>query len=121
SWDQKMTSLLMSPNLNDFVPAHHSEFYTLGNLPPHADIEACIGAFYKDYGFVSILCPISRAEVADMVHEVYNSGSAHAFPANSRLCQMMLLAAVGAQLLDDSISDAVRTALFYSGKWYLDI
>lgn len=54
-----------------------------------------------------------------------NSGSRTKAPlptsANWRLCQVLLVASVGSQYLEDSISDHMRTALFTSGKWYLDM
>lgn len=41
--------------------------------------------------------------------------------ARSILCQMLLLAALGSHVVNDLIAEEVQTALFTSGRWYLDV
>ena len=105
------------------------EFYTHDNLPPQGIVEACAAAYASDRSLANILCPISDAEFAEICASVYNPVTRQGFLpknaagslANSRLCHLLLMASVGSQYLEDSISEHMRTALFISGKWYLDM
>ncbi|KAI5843260.1 hypothetical protein BZA05DRAFT_343908 [Tricharina praecox] len=110
-----------------------AEFYTWENLPPQELVAACISAFYTN-GIASLLCPVPEIEANDMFRSIYGnaaaSGSTPAVSAsarnviratnnNFRLCQVLLLAAVGSQYLEETVKEEARNALFTSGKWYL--
>jgi len=134
--------LLTMPPINDDNSEHANrtaaltkprpEFYTWENLPPQDLVCSCISAFYS-HGIACILCPVPETEAAVMFRSIYGntatSGSSAASASarnvirstnnNFRLCQVLLLAAVGSQYLEEAVTDEARSALFTSGKWYL--
>jgi len=104
-----------------------TEFYTWENLPPQNLVQVCIDAFYGDRGISNLLCPIPESEALEMFQSIYNTINnspatrvSRTTNMNYRLCQVLLMAALGSQYLDSVTSDA-QTALFISGKWYLDM
>jgi len=120
------------------------EFYSWENLPPQELVAACMSAFYN-CGFARVLCPVPETEATEVFRDIYSIGAAGRGPTsappphpslpgaangrngmrstsnNFRLCQLLLLAAVGSQYLEETVTDDAHSALFSSGKWYLSV
>lgn len=129
------------------------EFYTWKNLPSRRMLEKCFTAYFGPIGLSSTLCPFPPSEAWAMLRAVFEAAAASGsrgggtaaggesgaavshvgFPggdptlqttsANSQLCQMLLIAAVGSQNLSsqEMVSKEISEALFTSAKWYLDV
>ena len=107
------------------------EFYTWENLPSLELVKLCIGAYYSARGLAHVLCPIPDYEAFRMLDIIYETPEDHVFIANRgvrlrnnyRICQLLLMAAVGAQYLEDEKPglNTARASLFASGRWYLDV
>lgn len=107
------------------------EFYTWENLPSLELVKLCIGAYYSARGLARVLCPIPDYEAFRMLNIIYDTPENHDFVTrhevrlrnNYRICQLLLLAAVGAQYLEDENPgfNTARAPFFASGRWYLDV
>lgn len=114
------------------------EFITVDNLPPKNVVQYCITGLYESKsGLEPLLCPIARGDAYGMIEKVYRHTGHAAAPSTdtasdinpgpskhqprSELCQVLLLAALGSQFVDDWIGEDSEAALFKSGQWYLDV
>ncbi|TGZ80023.1 hypothetical protein EX30DRAFT_67634 [Ascodesmis nigricans] len=110
------------------------QFFSWENLPSKDLLARCFSAFWNPHSLVHIICPFPEAEAWEMLQQVLaaasktdgsGAGKLPSLPSsmNSRLCQVLLVAAVGSQHITDDyrIDEKVSEALFHSGKWYLDV
>lgn len=137
-----------NPRSRGAQPSSKVEFFTWKNLPPRRMLEACFTAYFGPSGLSTVLCPYPPSEAWSMLRAVFSAAASggsgggntgggggiesgyaggdstfQTSSANSQLCQVLLIAAVGSQNLSshEMVSAEMSEALFTSGKWYLNV
>lgn len=92
------------------------KFYRLDDLPPLETISRCISGFIR--GTSTLLFVLPEYEAMELINAIYHPGTGHNTATNSKLCELLSIAAIGSQYED--IGQETQTELFKSAKWYHD-
>lgn len=91
-------------------------FYHLLDLPPLETISRCTSGFIR--GTSTLLYVLPEYEAIELINSIYHPGTGHGRATNSKLCELLSVAAIGSQYED--IGHETQMKLFRSAKWYLD-
>lgn len=89
-------------------------FYSPSELPPFETVSRLVSAFAR--GSSPLMYMLAEYEAMELINAVYSPTTR---PTVSQLCELLAIAAVGAQYED--VDSSTTNALFRSAKWYLDI
>lgn len=93
------------------------KFYNLHDPPPLGTISQCISGFIR--GTSTFLYILPEYEAMELINAIYHPGAGRNRSTNSKLCEILSIAAVGSQY-EEAIDQEIQIALFRSAKWYLD-
>lgn len=91
-------------------------FYHLEDPPPLETISQCISGFIR--GTSTLLFVLPEYEAMELINAIYHPGTGHNRATNSKLCELLSIAAIGSQYED--IGQETQMKLFKSAKWYHD-
>lgn len=120
----KVSFTSKSPHENMRKPYYHDpryngrgdKFYHLEDPPPLETISQCISGFIR--GTSTLLFVLPEYEAMELINAVYHPGTGHNRATNSKLCELLSIAAIGSQYED--IGQETQMKLFRSAKWYHD-